>query len=451
MEIRERICTNENCLKTDNPPDAEFCGGCGLPFLADEPSPTQNYDLNSIQEAQPVPSQDSPLDLIKDPTLNPDLPSTPKQKPKPFYGFETKHIAIAVAGLIILIGAIAMIWYFGGRNIPSDGQPPIATKKPLKLKLATYWRSDLPILVDNVKAMAKDISDESNGELEIEVLTAGDATDSKGNKIEPRDLFDAVSNNRVQMVHSASYYWESKIKGASFFSSVPFGMYHEQMDSWIKDDEGLKLWRELYKPYKVIPFPCGHTGPQMGGWFNKEIKSVVAFNGIKMRIPGLGGKVLEKEGATTISVPPQDIHAYGESGRIDAAEWIGPYHDYELKLFDIWRYYYSPGWQEHDAMFELIINEDVYNQLPENLQKLIKSKTEEYNGIITRQFVTLNKQYEDVLRQKHVQFRKFPSSVLYKLKIDTEDVLKDYDNGSTKKIYDSYKRYQQLTSEKNQL
>jgi TRAP-type mannitol/chloroaromatic compound transport system substrate-binding protein len=189
----------------------------------------------------------------------------------------------------------------------------------------------------------------------------------------------------------------------------------------------------------------------MGGWFNKEIKTVADFNGIKMRIPGLGGKVLEREGATTISVPPQDIRSYAINGQIDAAEWIGPYHDYLLNLFDVWRYYYSPGWQEHDAMFELIVNEDVYNHLPENLQKLIKSKTEVYNGIITRQFVTLNNQYEDVLRQKHVQFKTFPASVINKLKMDTDDVLKDYDSGDTKKIYDSYKRYQQLNSSISQL
>jgi serine/threonine protein kinase len=194
------------------------------------------------------------------PNLTPKLYAHVDQKePKRSRGesanVSRKYLRLAITGLIVLIGVLLITLKFYNSRIDS-------TKKTIQLKLATYWRSDFPILADNLKAMAKDISDSSNGELEIEVLFAGEVTDSDGNKIEPRDLFDAVSNNRVQMVHSASYYWESKIKGASFFSSVPFGMDHEQMDGWINDGEGLKLWRELYKPYKVLPFPCGHTGPK---------------------------------------------------------------------------------------------------------------------------------------------------------------------------------------------
>ena len=457
MESRERLCTNKECKKPDNPPDAEFCGGCGLPFVTEEPFASQNFGFDSIQEAQPIPTQDPMPGLPVEPPSDPD-PDPAPAPPQPAYQvvtppsphrFKPQYIAFAIAGLIVLIGAALMIRWLSGRGgttTNNNGTVADGPTKPIKLKLATYWRSDLPILADNVRDMAKDITDSSNGELQIDVLFAGEAKDSGGNVITPRDLFDAVSNNRVQMVHSAAYYWEDRIKGASFFSSVPFGMHSEQMESWIKEQDGLSLWRELYKPYKVFPLPCGHTGEQMGGWFDKEIKTVADFNGIKMRIPGLGGKVLERAGARTKPIPPQDIIKAKDAGEINAAEWIGAYHDTLLGLHEKWNYYYYPGWQEYDTMFELLINQDVYDKLPEHLRKLIESKSEEYDRKISRQFVVKNAEYEEILKKKNVRFMRFPNSVLARLKVLRNEVLKDYDRGDTQKIFRSYDAYQQLTS-----
>lgn len=362
-----------------------------------------------------------------------------------FPTFERKHAFIALAGLL----AVAAVLMFALKKPDFLFRSNDVTAPPpgqITLKLATYWRSDLPILADNVKEMAKDITDSSNGELKVEVLFAGEAKDAGGNPIAPGALFDAVSNNKVQMVHSAAYYWEDRIKGASFFSSVPFGMNSEQMETWIKEKDGLTLWRQLYKPYKVMPFPCGHTGEQMGGWFDKEILTIHDFEGIVMRIPGLGGKVLNKAGAKTKSIPPQDIVKAKDAGEINAAEWIGPYHDCLLGLQDKWTYYYGPGWQERDTMFELLINQDAYNSLPERLQNLIRIKSEEYDRKISRQFVVRNAEYEDVLRKKLVNFRTFPRAVLATLKTYRDEMLQDYNAGDTQKIYQSYMDFLQQTS-----
>lgn len=324
-------------------------------------------------------------------------------------------------------------------------------KPPIRLKLATFWRNDLPVLSDQVRAMAKDISAESGGELEIEVLFAGEAFDASGNKIEPHDLFAAVSDNKVQMVHSASYFWEDRVRGASFFSAVPFGMNNEQMESWLSEIGGLQLWRELYKPYNVIPFACGHTGEQMGGWFDKEILTIKDFQGLSIRMPGLGGKVMNKAGARTLSLASQDIVRAKRENMIDAAEWFGAYHDTMLGLHEQWQYYYRPGWQERNTTFELLINQGVFDSLPTHLKKLIERKSNEYSRKITLQFKAKDAEYEVLLRNKGVAFKTFPLSVLVRLRYYTDEVLNDYNNGATQKIYQSYLDYLRRTSPSNRL
>lgn len=421
-----------------------------LPPLSDDPATTEP-DVEPVigghSEIVTRPANKLQPDVVTPPGP-PDQTSEKTTLRRSFPTFERRHAFIALAGLIALAAVLMFALKKPAFLFRSNGVPP-PTPGQITLKLATYWPSDLPILADNVRDMAKDITDSSNGELKIEVLFAGEAKDAGGNVIAPPGLFDAVSNNKVQMVHSAAYYWEDRIKGASFFSSVPFGMNAEQMETWIQEKDGLTLWRELYKPYKVMPFPCGHTGEQMGGWFDKEILTIRDFEGVVMRIPGLGGKVLNKAGAKTKSIPPQNIVKAKDAGDINAAEWIGPYHDCLLGLQDKWTYYYGPGWQERDTMFEMLINQDVYDSLPKHLQNLIKTKSEEYDRKISRQFVVKNAEYEDVLRKKLVQFRTFPRPVLSTLRTYRDEVLQDYNAGSTQKIYQSYMDFLQQTSRRS--
>ena len=354
----------------------------------------------------------------------------------------------AAAVVILLIAGIAYaVWKLG----QPPHEPVVVVKPTIKIKLATSWKN-LPILSESVAKMAKEIQDASKGEVEIQILQAGEAKDKADGPIEPLKLFDAVARGDIQMAHTAPYYHEH-IPGAVFFSSVPFGMDAGEMKYWLNHKDGIKLWRELYGERGVVPFACGNTGQQYGGWFSEPINYIEDFQGLRMRIPGLGGKVLALLGAEPKKLAASEIIAAKRRDEIDAAEWIGPYHDHALELYNVFRYYYEQGWQEPNTMFELIINKAVYDQFSDQLKTIIATKTQEYNDSILVEFDGKNAEYRRILeREKGVRIRRFSALIIDNLRQATKTVLDEHvkDNDKSKVIYESYKKTQQEFRNKQQ-
>jgi TRAP-type mannitol/chloroaromatic compound transport system substrate-binding protein len=148
-------------------------------------------------------------------------------------------------------------------------------------------------------------------------------------------------------------------------------MNAQGMSAWFHGGDGLKLWEETYAPFNLIPRPGGSTGVQMGGWFNKKINTIDDFKGLKMRIPGLGGKVLAKAGATVVLTAGGEIFTNLERGVIDATEWVGPLHDNRMGFYQAAKYYYYPGWHEPGTYLEYFFNKKAYEELPKDLQAIL--------------------------------------------------------------------------------
>ena len=126
------------------------------------------------------------------------------------------------------------------------------------------------------------------------------------------------------------YYYVGKDPTFAIYASVPFGLNARQQNSWWYQGGGEELGNEFFKKFGVIGFPCGNTGTQMGGWFRKEIKTVADLSGLKFRIGGIAGQVLQKVGVVPQQIAGGDIYPALEKGTIDAAEWVGPYDDEKL-------------------------------------------------------------------------------------------------------------------------
>ncbi|MFZ5502214.1 MAG: TRAP transporter substrate-binding protein [Pseudomonadota bacterium] len=312
-----------------------------------------------------------------------------------------------------------------------------ASNKRFNWKMVTTWPPNMPILQQGAERFAKDIEKMSERQLRIQVYAAGEL-------IPAMQTFDAVSQGTVEMGHGAAYYWAGKVPAAQFFTAVPFGMNAQGMNAWLDYGGGLTLWRDLYKPYNLIPFPMGNTGVQMGGWFRKKINSVSDLKGLKMRIPGLGGKVMAQAGVNPVLLAGGEIYTALERGTIDATEWIGPYHDLRLGLHRAAKFYYYPGWHEPGPTLELTINSRAWASLPEKFQIMVETAAAAANSWMLSEFEARNLEALRELKGKHkVTALPFPDDVIKTLKKLTLKTLeaeaaKDAD---FKRIYQAYNTF----------
>ncbi len=309
----------------------------------------------------------------------------------------------------------------------------IDRSKKYRWKMVTTWPPNFPVIGEGCEQFSEWVKTMSDGRLDIKVYGAGEL-------IPALECFDAVSNGTVEMSHGCAYYWAGKLPAAQFFGSVPFGLNSTQMNAWIIGGDGLDIWRELYEPFNVIPFPAGNTNVQMGGWFNKEINSIADLKGLKMRIPGIGGNVLERAGGSAVLTAGGEIYTNLERGVIDATEWIGPFHDYKMGFHKIAKYYYSPGWHEAGTCFELGVNKQAYEALPRDLQEIIATASLRLHSTIQAEIEIANSEYLTRMKDEgKVQFRTFPKDVLETFRKHTADIIKELaaEDPKTQKVLDS--------------
>jgi TRAP-type mannitol/chloroaromatic compound transport system substrate-binding protein len=313
----------------------------------------------------------------------------------------------------------------------------VDNSKTYNWKMVTTWPPGFPVLQEGAERFADNIKAMSNGRLNIKVYAGGEL-------IPALQTFDAVSQGTVEMGHGSAYYWAGKVPEAQFFSTVPFGMTARGMNAWLYDGGGLDLWREVYKPFHVVPFPLGNTGVQMGGWFNKEINSVDDLKGLKMRIPGLGGKVLAKAGGNPILLAGSEVYTALERNTIDATEWIGPFHDQRLGLYRAAEHYYYPGWHEPGTVLELTINQRAWDSLPADLQAIVSNAAMAEN---LRMFSEMEQKNLSALQElkdrANVQIQRFPDDVLAKLRTLTDETLAEEaaNDPKFKRIYEAYQSF----------
>ncbi len=315
--------------------------------------------------------------------------------------------------------------------------PVLQAKTAIKWKMVTTWPKNFPGLGTGANTLAKLITDMSGGRLKVKVYGAKEL-------VPAFEVFDAVSRGTAQMGHGAAYYWKGKSEAAQFFAAVPFGLNAQEMNAWLYHGGGHELWKEIYKPFGVIPAATGNTGVQMAGWFNREINSVDDLKGLKMRIPGLGGEVLKRAGGTPVSLPGGEIFTSLKTGAIDATEWVGPYNDLAFGLYKAAKYYYYPGWHEPGTTMEALINQQAFDALPKDLQSIVMNACRVANQDMLAEYTSRNQVALDTLVNKHkVDLRKLPDEVLVKLKALSEEVVADIaaNDAASKKVYASFKKF----------
>ena len=312
-----------------------------------------------------------------------------------------------------------------------------ATADTHNWKMVTTWPKNFPGLGTGANRLANFIEQMSGGELRVRVYGAGELVPALG-------VFDAVSRGAAEMGHAASYYWKGKHEATQLFSTVPFGLNAMEMNAWLRYGNAQPLWDELYSGFNLKGFAAGNTGVQMGGWFNREIREIGDFGGLKIRMPGLGGEVLRSLGATVQLLPGGEIFQALNTGVIDATEWVGPYNDLAFGFQQAAQYYYWPGWHEPGTTIEAMVNKEAYANLSTHLQAVIERACQAANDDMLSEFTARNSAALQTLLYKHqVQLRRFPDEVLKSLGSAAAGVVEEIATADplSKKVYDSFQKF----------
>ena len=311
---------------------------------------------------------------------------------------------------------------------------PNISKGVKRFRMVTTWPKDFPGLGQMPSRFAKALKDMTSGLMEVKVYSAGELVGAM-------ESFDATATGAADMYHGAEYYWQGKSKGFSFFTSVPMGMTAAEIMGWIDHGGGQKLWDNLSANFNIKPFQAGNTGHQTGGWFKKKINTLDDFKGLKMRMPGLGGEVIRRLGGAAVQLSGGEIYQALQSGSIDATEWVGPWNDYAFGFYREAPYYYAPGFHEPGASLAVGINLDIWNNLSNSEQSIIKYACKSANDTSLGEYTHENAKALEILKINHgIYPRYFTDEIMKEIGKISNDVVFELGNSDsqTATIYESY-------------
>ncbi|MCL4859589.1 MAG: TRAP transporter substrate-binding protein [Caldilineaceae bacterium] len=310
-----------------------------------------------------------------------------------------------------------------------------ASLPDLNWDMPTSWPVALDTIFGTAQIFAERVAALTGGKFQISPRAAGEVAPGL-------EVLNVVEEGAFPIGHTASYYFVGKSPVTAFGTTLPFGLNAQQQNAWMYDGGGLALMQDAYaRLFNVIQFPAGNTGVQMGGWFRKEINTVADLQGLKMRIPGLGGQVMSRLGVTVQSLPGGEIFQALQTGAIDAAEWVGPYDDEKLGLHKAAQFYYYPGWWEPGPSLEVQINLDEWNKLPELYQQAIQTAAAESNLVMLSRYEARNHQALHRLLSEGVQLRGYSEEILSAAEAIAFELYDELaaNNADFKTIYDEWK------------
>ena len=335
-----------------------------------------------------------------------------------------------------LLGAAGASVLSGCSDESSSGSdaPNVQTNTQVRWRLASSFSRSLDTIYGAAEVLADRLATLTDGNFQIRPYPGGEL-------VPPLEVLGSVQNRTVEMGHSASYYFIGKNPALAFDCTVPFGLTARQYNAWIYEGGGLELMRDLFSDFNIYNLPGGNTGIQMGGWFLEEIESLDDLQGLKMRIPGLGGQVMSEMGVTTQQLPSGEIYPSLERGAIDAAEWVGPYDDEKLGFYEVAPYYYYPGWWEPGPALTFYVNQDAYNELPTVYQEALEAAAAEANVRMLAEYDHKNPAALDRLLEQGTTLRRFPDDVMTRAQEVTTQLLEDNAANSEqyRTIYEAYK------------
>ena len=316
----------------------------------------------------------------------------------------------------------------GAGAVASSLAAPAVAQGNITWRMVTTWPKNFPGLGVGAQRLADRITAASGGRLTVQVYSAGEL-------VPPLQSLDAVIDGSAEMSHGAAYYWQNKSPALSFFTGVPYGMTTPELTAWMRYMGGQEIWDEIYDQFGVQGFLSGNTGTQTGGWFRDELTSLDDVKGVRFRTPGLGGRVWEKLGATVTNMAAGEIFQALQSGTLDAAEFVGPYNDLALGFHQVAKNYYMPSFVESGLATELVVDKKKYQELPEDLQAIIRDVSQAEYDQVAADFYANDPRALKTLVEEH------PDDIMEagaKASVEVVEELRSSDDPLVKKTADSF-------------
>ncbi|MBW1881767.1 MAG: TRAP transporter substrate-binding protein [Deltaproteobacteria bacterium] len=335
-----------------------------------------------------------------------------------------------------LVGGAAGTLLAGCGGPEGEQGPAVHTGRKVRWRMASSFPRSLDTIYGAAEVMAERVSAMTDGNFEIRVYSAGEL-------VPGLEVMDAVQQGTVQIGQTASYYYIGKNPALAFDSCVPFGFVARQQAAWLLEGGGLDLVHEMFSDFDILTFPAGNTGVQMGGWFKPEVNSLEDLKGLKMRIPGMGGKVMEALGVATQTIAGGEIFPALERGAIDATEWVGPYDDEKLGFHKVAKNYYYPGWWEPGPSLSFYVHRGAWDSLPSGYQAIIRAACHEASVVMQTRYDEKNPPALQRILASGVQTRRFPDDLMLAAREASLQMLEDAaaKDPGYRKVYEAWKKF----------
>jgi TRAP-type mannitol/chloroaromatic compound transport system substrate-binding protein len=320
--------------------------------------------------------------------------------------------------------------------LAAGAAPAVHAQPAVRWRLASSFPKSLDTIFGGADTFARAVKTMSGGRFDVSVHPAGELMPAFG-------VVDGVQNGTVECAHTAPYYFFGKDETFAIGCAIPFGLNSRQMTAWMFEGNGLKLMREFYAKYGIINFPAGNTGSQMGGWYRKEIKSVQDTKGLKFRVGGFAGKVIERLGGVPQNIPGGEIYQALEKGTIDAAEWVGPYDDQKLGFNKVAPFYYYPGWWEGGPQIDLYVNQKAFDALSAEHKAIVEAAASQAHVGMQAKYDHLNPSALRQLVGTGTKLRPFPADLMnaaFKASMDLYSEI-SAKNENWRKVYADYAKF----------
>lgn len=321
--------------------------------------------------------------------------------------------------------------------------PAIAQEMPkIRWRLTSSFPNTLETIFGGAEVLSKAVSAMTDGRFTIDVFPAGEL-------VPGLQALDAVQDGTVEAAHTVCYYYVGKDPTFAIPASIPFGLNARQQNAWLYHGGGNELVADFLGKFGVVGLPGGNTGTQMGGWFRREINGLADLNGLKMRIAGLAGRVMQPLGLVPQQLAGGDIYPALERGTIDATEWVGPFDDEKLGFYQVAKFYYYPAFWEAGPTVHFLFGKEKYEGLPPAYRAVLDTAAQLANANMLALYDVRNMQAIRSLVGKGVQLRPLPRDVLDAAYDSAQKLYAELSgsNANWKAIYEPWKAFRSQSYE----